>query len=63
VLPTLTIAAFAGTDHNPAVVGLGALAAVAVFVWVVVMRFVPGRSFHDFAARTVVVVVAEPEHR
>jgi uncharacterized RDD family membrane protein YckC len=63
VLPTLTIAAFAGADRNGVVVALGALAALLTFVWLVVMRFVPGRSFHDFAARTMVVVVAEPEIR
>jgi len=63
VLPTLTIAAFAGANHNPVLIGLGSLAGLLVCTWLLVARFVPGRSFHDFAARTMVVVVAEPEIR
>jgi uncharacterized RDD family membrane protein YckC len=63
VLPTLAIAAFAGAENHPILAGLGAVAAIVVFAWLVVARFVPGRSFHDFAAHTMVVVVSEPEVR
>jgi hypothetical protein len=61
VLPSLTIAAFAAAHDNAWLVGVGGLTGLLTFVWLVVTRFVPGRSFHDFAARTTVVVVAEPE--
>jgi len=62
-LPALTIAAFAGADGNALAIAAGALAGTLLFAWLIVMRFVPGRSFHDFAARTMVVAVAEPEDR
>ena len=61
VLPTLAIVGFArGRDHIALVV-MGGLATLLIVVALVVARCLPGRSLHDLAAHTNVVVVSEPE--
>jgi len=61
VLPTFAIVGFArGRDHIALVV-MGGLATLLVIVALVVARCLPGRSLHDLAAHTNVVVVSEPE--
>jgi hypothetical protein len=40
---------------------MGGLATLLVIVALVVARCLPGRSLHDLAAHTNVVVVSEPE--
>ena len=63
VLPTLCIVGLVvGSDHTWMLFVAGGSALLLV-VWLVVLRFLPGRSLHDLAAHTNVVVVAEPQDR